>query len=161
MTKDDIFQHIQAEIERGKREAEERVKHRREGRKRGWLSASLEEKLRSCNPLHLRRVKKVCDDYLADHLGPPHDFECGERYTRRVLAAVEIRNKRYQLELRDCGKHCGRCPHGPYLYSYFRDGSIIKQKYYRKNKSFRDAPRKVRNAIARVLHTARSNGGMN
>jgi hypothetical protein len=131
-----------AELARIKREADKRATDRREGRKLGLLSQSLEEKLRSCNPLQLRRVKKMCDEYLKDHRSPPEEFDCRKRFTNRVVAVVKLKNKRFQLEFRDCGKHCTKCPHGPYLYSYWRDGSIIKDDYHGKS-PFRNIPRKI------------------
>jgi hypothetical protein len=137
-------------LERIRRESEKRKQARREGRKHGALSDSLQEKLRSCNPQQLKRVKKICDVYLSDHRSPPDDFECGQPYTEKVLANVAVKNRRYLLELRSCGKNCQKCPHGPYLYAYHRDGAIIKQFYFRKDR-LHTAPRKVRKAIAPFL----------
>jgi hypothetical protein len=142
-------------LERIRKESEKRRRARREGRKRGELSESLEEKLRSCNPLQLKRVKKICDEYLADHRLPPDDFECGQRYTKKILVSVPVKNTRYLLELRPCGKDCQKCPHGPYLYAYHRDGAIIKQFYYRKDQ-LHTAPRKIRIAIAPFLKAGSS-----
>jgi hypothetical protein len=146
----------QAVLERARREDEKRRRERREGRKRGELSQSLSEKLRSCNPLQLRRVKKICARYLEDHRLPPNELECDEprpRVKRTVLISVGLKNRRYRLERRDCGKNCLQCPHhGPYLYFYYRDGSIIKEKYLGKA-PFGKAPRKVRAAITQVLAT--------
>jgi len=153
---DPVLLRARAALERSKREVDRKREARREGRKRGKLSSSLEEKLRACNPLQLRRVKRLCDAYLEDHRRPPEEFECRKVYTRCVLETIGLKNKRYQLELRDCGRHCRTCPHGPYLYSYFRDGGIIKLKYHGRG-PFREVPRKVlaiiRQSSSRASHS--------
>lgn len=151
---DRIQLHLRSELERIRRESERKTTARREGRKQGELSDSLKEKLRACNALQLRRVKKLCDRYLRDHRLPPEPYECGKHYTRSVLNSIAIKNKRYQLELRDCGKQCGGCPHGPYLYSYYRDGSIIRQLSYGK-RSRETVPRKVQAMMRKAIATYR------
>lgn len=37
---------------------------------------------------------------------------------------------RYRQQLRRCGKpNCTQCPHGPYWYAVWRDGSRVKTRY--------------------------------
>jgi hypothetical protein len=141
-----------------KREEEKRLdQERKEGRKVGKLSKSLREKLRNCNPLQLRNVKKLCDQYLADHRMPPLEWECRKR-AQRALCSCQMKNKRYQLELRKCGKKCGGCPHGPYLHVYHRDGSIIRDKHI-KERDYRHLPRRIRGEVLAYLRRYREKGG--
>ncbi len=35
----------------------------------------------------------------------------------------------YAQEYIRCGKNCGKCPHGPYWYAYWRAGGKLKKKY--------------------------------
>jgi hypothetical protein len=151
MATPDYVGFAKATLERIRLEAEKRTKERREGRKHGELSRSLEEKLRACNPQQLREVKSLCSLFLKDHRRPPEQLDCRKKYARKILASVGIKNVRYQLEFRDCGKHCGTCPHGPYLYAYHRDGAIIKQKYFKKG-DFRRVPRKIRFIFVPLLN---------
>jgi hypothetical protein len=143
---DHLSEQIVAFQDHMKRKSEENTRERKEGRKHGELSQSLGEKLRSCNPLQLKIVMKICKRYLTDHRRPPDEFECRPRWKHKIVAVAEMKNKRYQLELNDCGKKCRKCPHGPYLNSYHRDGSIIKRHYFGKA-PYRGIPRKVRATI--------------
>jgi hypothetical protein len=151
----DVQRRAKEVLDRARRDSVEKALARREGRRRGELSDSLREKLRSCNPEQLKRVKRLCDAFLSDHRQPPVAMECGQRYTIEVLANVVVKNKRYLLEKRSCGKECAKCPHGPYLYAYYRDGAIIKQLYFRTGQISK-APRKVRSVIAPFVHNRQS-----
>lgn len=130
---------------------QEQTRQRREGRRRGQLTQSLVERLRNCNPEQLAAVMRLCRQFLRDHRKPPTQHECSQRYRRTVLVSVPVGRMRYQLEKRPCGKGCQQCPHGPYLYAYYRDGSIIKQKYFGKG-PYTSLPRKVRSAIRNSAH---------
>lgn len=35
----------------------------------------------------------------------------------------------YRQERRSCGKKCGKCPHGPFWYAYWRTQGRLKSKY--------------------------------
>lgn len=49
---------------------------------------------------------------------------------REVIERREVGGIAYQLEKVRCGKEgCGKCPHGPYWYSYQRQGGKVKSKY--------------------------------
>src|SRR5450432_3150076 len=114
-------------LERIKLEEKERDKQRREGRKIGKLTDSLIEKLRHCNPKQLKRVIKTCRKYERDHRVPPNVFEI--RRTQ-VILSEKYRNKLFVLDWRSCSKsNCGKCPHGPYVYSYQRDGGYFPPTY--------------------------------
>ncbi len=141
---------LRKHLERMREEEKRLDQERKEGRKLGKLTNSLREKLCSCNPLQLRRVKKLCDEYLADHRAPPAKHEC-QRRTAKALSSWCMKNKRYQLELRRCGrKKCQSCPHGPYLYVYHRDGSIIKEEYV-KESNYHHLPRRIRKEVKAYL----------
>ncbi|MGB9485777.1 MAG: hypothetical protein WCD04_06670 [Terriglobia bacterium] len=134
-------------LRRKAEEDKQRALRRREGRKVGDLSDGLVEKLRSCNPPQLRRVKRLCNEFLADHRHPPHKNECASYLTEEALFSWVVKNRRYQLEMRNCGKKCGGCPHGPYLYVYQRDGSLIKPKYLKRPDWRKRLPRKIRKDV--------------
>ena len=51
-----------------------------------------------------------------------------------------------QRELRQCGKDCSKCPHGPYWYAYWKEGGRTRSAYIGKEM---DAA-KAREAVARV-----------
>lgn len=38
-------------------------------------------------------------------------------------------HKTFRAEFVRCGKRCGGCPHGPYWYSYWREGGKLHKKY--------------------------------
>ena len=147
----------EARLEQIEQEERERTLARREGRKRGKLSDGLREKLRNCNPMQLRTAIRLCRTFLRDHQFPPADFECTQRFAQTVLVNITVGNRRYRLESRACGKRCKKCPHGPYLYAYQRDGRVIRAEYLGKPpfKQGRRPPRKVLAAI-RSLHTSAS-----
>lgn len=49
---------------------------------------------------------------------------------REVVNRREVAGITYQLEMVRCGKKsCETCPHGPYWYSYQREGKKVKSKY--------------------------------
>jgi hypothetical protein len=137
---------LQNALQRIRQNEEEQTKRRREGRKRGQLTRSPVERLRNCNPGQLRAALRICRQFLKDHRTAPDEYDCAQKYRRTVLLSVPAGKMRYQLEKRPCGKGCNQCPHRPYLYADYRDGSIIKQKYFGKP-PFGKIPRKVRAAI--------------
>jgi len=132
------------------RESAQRDQDRREGRKVGKLSHSLHEKLRSCNPQQLKRVIKLSRQYLKEHKHAPAFRDFPNRRHARVLAHVEHKNMRYCLEVHPCSKaNCRKCPHGPYIYSYHRDGQYFPLKYH--GSTFTRLPRKVRDAFRPIV----------
>jgi len=96
----DVHLHARAEPERIRRESERKSKARRAGRKKGELSDSLEEKLRACNPLQLKTVKRLCDVFLADHRHRPIQENVGN------ITSVQF-SLRLQLEINCTAWNCG------------------------------------------------------
>jgi hypothetical protein len=132
---------------------ERAAKDKKERRKRGLLSPTLRESLRACNVLQLKNVRKLCQQYVQDQRNPPEPFECGEHFTEEVLVSVSLKNKRYQLEIRNRkAKEPGKqYLNGPYLYAYHRDGKYIRQEYFKKVE-WKKLPRKVLSAIKPFLN---------
>ncbi len=132
---------------------ERTAKWKKERRQRGLLSPTLRENLRACNVLQLQNVRKLCEQYTRDQQNPPQPSECGELFTEEVLVSVPLKNKRYQLELRNrkAKDPDKRYLNGPYLYAYHRDGKYIRQEYFRKTE-WKKLPRKVRSAIKPFLN---------
>jgi len=115
-------------------------------RLQGQLTSSLIEKLRACTIDQLREAKKLCDRYTTDQRNPPLPRECGKPYTVKVLGTVCVKNKRYQLEFQRNTKAAKKIyANGPYIRSYYRDGSIIKVESFKsKDKElYKKLPRKV------------------
>jgi hypothetical protein len=135
-------------LHRMREDEERRTLARREARKKGKLADSTIQRLRNCNPPQLQAAVKLCRQFLKDHRTPPSRPDCFQR-GRKAVMGVTVGNQRYQLELLlTCGKAaCKKCPHGPYLYGYHRDGSIIKPTYYGRPPYRKKAPRKVLAAI--------------
>lgn len=117
-------------------------------RKLGKLSPSLRAQLRACNTLQLKTVKALCARFITDHRNAPDPGLCGKPYTEEVLVSIPVRNKRYQLEIRNRpDKTHGRIYfNGPYVYAYYRDGKYIREQYFKK-RNWRNLPRKVLAAI--------------
>lgn len=132
-------------LDRYEVEREEARRKRRAGRPKGELTDSLVEKLRNCNILQLRNVKKRCDRLIARQRKAPLDRDCGARYTMRVLASIEVKHERYRLEfdrssLRDPKVYAK----GPYVRRYWWDGDYVKAKYIKRDKQLRkNLPKKV------------------
>lgn len=63
-----------------------------------------------------RRLEKVDEDDLSE--------DAQEEYEEIDAPAVSM-----YLEKRSCGKDCSGCPHGPYIYAYWRDGDKVRAKY--------------------------------
>lgn len=135
-------QAIQAQIAQDREEAQ---KKRRAGRPKGELTQSLIEKLRNCNVLQLQNVKKRCDREIERQSKPPGDYDCGERYTLRVLGSVTVKTTRFRLEFRRTSLRLNKVyVNGPYIRRYWWDGSIVKSEYIRKGKNLRASlPKKV------------------
>jgi hypothetical protein len=140
-------------LRRQKQLEAQQTQERRIGREKGQLSQSLREKLRACNVLQLRKVKKLCDSYIQDQKLPPDPSECRKPFTVDVLGDVSIRNKRYQLELRRT-THRGKKVYlqGPYVLSYWRDGRIIKSHYFG-NRNWSRIPIKARKPLKELFDT--------
>lgn len=49
----------------------------------------------------------------------------------------------YRQQWVRCGKNCGSCPHGPYWYAYWRDGTRSRSQYIG-----RELPADVRRLLA-------------
>jgi|ERR1700733_514623 len=132
------------------RESAQRDQDRRDDRKLGKLSHSLHEKLRSCNPGQLKRVIKLSHQFLKDHKVAPDIREVPNRRRATILAHVGHKNKLYWLEVHPCSKpNCRKCPHGPYIYSYHRDGQYFPPTYH--GSSLSRLPRKVRDLFRPVI----------
>jgi hypothetical protein len=132
-------------IERRDKEREAAAEERRAGRPLGKLASGLVKNLRSCNVLQLKRAKKLCDRYIKDHRKPPDAYDCGKPYILKVLESVTVKNCRYQLEFRRTTQQAKQVYVGhPVVWVYWRDGSIIRRRYIKKDKYLRqNLPRKV------------------
>lgn len=143
----------QALLHRYEEEREEAKRKRQAGRPKGELTDSLVEKLRHCNILQLRNVKKRCDRLITRQRKPPSDRDCGARYTMQVLASVEVKNERYRLEFdRSSYRDPKVYAKGPYVRRYWRDGDYVKVKYIKRGKDLRkNLPKKVWNEFRHLL----------
>lgn len=141
-------------LERYEKEREQARRKRQAGRPKGELSDSLVEKLRNCNILQLKNVKKFCDRQIARQKEPPIDRDCGARYTLRILASIAVKNERFRLEfdrssLRDPKVYAK----GPYVRRYWWDGDYVRAKYIKRDKHLRkNLPRKVWNEFRHLLN---------
>jgi hypothetical protein len=141
-------------LEQMRLEAERDAQKRRSGRPKGQLSSSLVEKLRACNVQQLQRVKKHCDEFISDHKRPPSPRECRLRHVVRVLVAVPVKNKLFQVELRRNSARAVRIyVNGPYVCAYWRDGQYIRKENYAQAE-FKRLPRKVRMELKPFLNSA-------
>lgn len=80
----------------------------------------------------LRALRAHLDDLLLS------DEEADALVTKgETLAATvstrEGRTVTYRLERVKCGKDCAGCPHGPYLYKYWREGKRLRKAYVGKS----------------------------
>lgn len=143
--------------ERLKQFEEERLTaaaERRDGRLRGELTQSLNEKLESCNPLQLRTVIRLAHKFQELHRKPPSLPKCRMKYTEDVLKHVDVRNRRFTLEFRRSSKRGDRVyVNGPYVVSHWRDGSITKHKYFGNKNLRKRVPRKVWDGFRELLAT--------
>jgi hypothetical protein len=135
----------QARLARFEEKREEAKKKRRAGRPKGELTQSLTEKLSNCNVLQLQSVKKLCDGYIKRQRKPPVERACGHPSTVRVLHSVTVRTMRFQLEFHRTSFRGEKVYiNGPYVWRYWRDGSIVNSKYIKKDKDLRrNLPKKV------------------
>jgi len=143
-------------LDRIKRESDERVRERREGRKEGALTRSLMDSLRNCNPKQLKAVKKLVREYEKDHKEPPDRREISTPGGTEVVHSQAHKNKLYTVELRSCGKaNCTKCPHGPYVYVYQRDGSLFPSKSINETK-FSRLPAEIRERFRTIRNEVRA-----
>jgi hypothetical protein len=150
-----VQERIRERLARIKLEEKERERQRREGRKTGELTDSLVEKLRRCNPKQLKRVIKTARQYQRDHRCPPDLYDI-RRTNSDVVASEKHRNKLFTLEWRACGKsNCKKCPHGPYVYSYQRDGDCFPATYVDSSK-FSRLPHAIREKFRVIREEARA-----
>ena len=140
-----LQQRSQATLARYEEERKQAEQKRRAGREKGEPNESLREKLKNCNIPQLRNVKKLCDRHIKRQQLPPSEFECRERYTLHVLSSVAVKNLRFQLEFRRTSLRSERVyVNGPYPRCYWWDGSIVKSKHIKKDKTLRlKLPKKV------------------
>lgn len=69
-------------------------------------------------------------EWLQQLLAIEPEIEVPNRAGREVVDIRRVGAVVYQLEKVRCGKGaCKSCPHGPYWYSYQRDGGRLKSKY--------------------------------
>jgi hypothetical protein len=67
----------------------------------------------------------------------------GDRVGGDATGAREVAGVTYRLETVRCGKPgCRSCPHGPYWYAYYREGSRLRSRYIG-----RDLPEDVKSAL--------------
>jgi hypothetical protein len=126
------------------RRTQRRVKYRLL-RDDGEVFGALTRLLPFCNVAQLTRLKTHCEKALERFRTAPTEAKVATlmgaaspqgRVSRGVLLLSDaVRNKRFQLERRYCGKSCGGCPHGPYIYAYSHHGDDVKETYLGKNLS--------------------------
>lgn len=134
-----------AEIERAQ---EKQARERRQGRREGKLDPRLREGIYACTPKQLKEVIGVAKQQLEDYKRPPELQEIRLYRNSELLARAAYKNKLYCLERRPCGKNCRRCPHGPYVYSYKRDGKFYPQK---KEPDFSRLPKPIRDLFSPII----------
>ena len=134
-----------AEIER---EQQKQVLQRRQDRKDGKLDRRLLEGIYACTPQPLREVLRVARRELKDYKRPPELPDIRLYRNSELLAHAAHKNKLYCFERRPCGKQCRKCPHGPYVYSYTRNGKFYPQK---KEREFSRLPRPIRDLFEPVI----------
>jgi hypothetical protein len=92
----------------------------------------------------LKAVKKLVREYEKDHKEPPDRHEISIPQGTEVVDSQVHKNRLYTLELRSCNKsNCTKCPHGPYVYFYQRDGSLFPPKSI-KDAKFSRLPTEIR-----------------
>ena len=74
-----------------------------------------------------------------DELAPPEESYATAK-TAEIVETKKVGKITYQWEKIRCGKNCKGCPHGPYLYAYWKESGKTKSKY-------------IKQAEARRLHT--------
>jgi hypothetical protein len=134
-----------AEIER---EQEKQVQQRRQDRKEGRLDRRLLEGIYACTPALLREVIRVARRELRDYKRPPDLPDIRLYRNSELLAHAAHKDKLYCLERRPCGKRCRKCPHGPYVYSYRRNGKFYPQK---KERDFSRLPKPIRDLFEPII----------
>jgi len=148
-------QKARARLAESRREEQKQTQERREGRKHGELSRSLEEKIEACNPKQLKRVIKLARLNLKDHKQAPERWQIHLYGNTKLLAHASRKNKLYCLELRSCGKpNCRKCPHGPYVFSYHRDGQYYPSK---SESDFSRLPKPIRDLFAPIRAEMKAN----
>jgi hypothetical protein len=146
----EVRQRARDAMARIEQESKQREQQRREGRKKGRLSHSLDEKIRSCNPKQLKRVIKLAQELLKEHRVPPDIRDIRNERNAKLLATAGHKNHLYGLEVHPCSKlNCKKCPHGPYVYSYHRDGQYFPSKYH--GSSLSRLPRSVRDLFRPII----------
>jgi hypothetical protein len=86
---------------------------------------------------------------IAKHRKAPDRLEC-QQHVLKILCSAAVRNHRYQVEFRSCGKTCNHVPHGPYIYEYHYDGSIVRPRSLKGH--FQWLPQKLRSQF-RLVYT--------
>jgi hypothetical protein len=134
-------------------DADEKVRERQrqEGRKQGKLSQSLSEKIHSCTPTQLKNVISLARHYLQEYKKAPDLADIPYDRNQTVLAQQAWKNVLFILEVHPCRKaNCKKCPHGPYVYSYRRDGRYFPATYHGANLS--RLPRVVREKFRPIIN---------
>ncbi|PYV71734.1 MAG: hypothetical protein DMG96_28145 [Acidobacteria bacterium] len=130
------------------REHERQVRQRRQDRKEGKLDRRLLEGIYACTPQQLQEVIRVARRELKDYKRPPELPDIRLYRNSELLAHAVHKNKLYCLERRPCGKQCCKCPHGPYVYSYKRNGKFYPQK---KEREFSRLPKPIRDLFEPII----------
>lgn len=134
-----------AEIESAQ---EKQVRQRRKDRNEGRLEHRLLEGIYACTPTGLREVIRVARRELNDYKRAPELPDIRLYRNTELLAHAAHKNKLYCLERRPCGKQCRKCPHGPYVYSYKRNGKFYPQK---KERDFSRLPKPIRDLFEPIV----------
>lgn len=71
-----------------------------------------------------RNMHVIADAMLQNS---PRALERGRKIVREL--GVEGHKLSTRVERVNCGKKCSKCPHGPYLYAYWKQDGKTKSKY--------------------------------
>lgn len=82
---------------------------------------------RAVAQLSLAELKEL-DSYLHS-LIKQKETEAQKEARREVIATKRRGKRTYQLIKVYCGKKCKGCPHGPYWYSYWKEGGRTRSEY--------------------------------
>jgi hypothetical protein len=127
---------------------EKQTRERRKGRKEGKLDPRVREGIYACTPKQLKELIRVARQELKDYKRAPELQEIRLYRNSKLLVHAAHKNKRYCLERRPCGKNCRKCPHGPYVYSYKRNGKFYPQK---KEPDFSRLPKPIRDLFEPII----------
>src|ERR1700678_685917 len=87
---------IREVLARHERDMEAERQERRAGRPEGKLSASLQERLKSCNIAQLETIKRISKRLITRQRKPPLDRDCPTRFAVKVVASFGYKNRLFR-----------------------------------------------------------------